>query len=705
MLPSELLFQTKLRGWFYGPVAVDTETSGLHIDSGARISTVSVGWQEDREANRRTREQVITGGTIDTWGMEVIGDGMNWVGVRSMAWAFDQGVAGTGKAEDNGQTTLWPDAENLDETEYAALLSWLEIVGQHEGERENEALAQVTPPSTGLVMHHAKFDVHMFSAGVRVWDLKRDLLPLVVWDTQNICDQLWGTKFGTTSLKPTSTRLWGEAEGDEQKTIKAYLAKKKLPAGRWDLMPWDVIAKYADQDARLTIRLMLRQVIELKSASAKGWLDGQDGRMTVRAAVDRRLETSKMLTRVERRGLPFAVDAAMQAGGELRRRVAVLERELPFAPATLPMAKHYWFGAGTLKGVKSLELAPYSRTEQGEPQMDARVVAQMVENGVPDAEAWRDIQKLNTADAKWYTGWATRAGVDNRLRTSVRQNGTVSGRFSVEGLQLHAIPHDYKLAGFEALKGIPTPRDLIAQGVPAGWRLWELDLKQAELRVAASMAGCTRMLELIEQGADLHADAAHELFNLNPEDPDWAEYRQVSKRFNFSAIFGVGAVTLQADVYEQTGIRMSGNEAVTTLRKWNALYPQFGNAIRTHAYRVQNRQRSNRGYGWLTTYNGERRWFRPGEELHKAFNQRVQPSLAQFGVDWWLLADQMLMQRLGPDSVGGLVLMVHDSIVALVPDDLFGQELVAGVADIGRRHWGEVFPDVPGDVDVKPWTE
>lgn len=702
MLPSELLARTAKNGWGFGPVAVDTETSGLHIDSGARISTVSVAWIENRES--KLEAQTITGGTIDTWRMEHVSSNPAdlMVGVRSMAWAFDQGVSGTGKPEDSGQSTLWPDAENLDEFEYEALLEWLGIVGVCES--AEKALAHEALHDGGLIFHHAKFDIHMFSAGVRLWEhLHRDYSHITVWDTQNICDLLWGTKFGTTSLKPTAARLWGESEADEQAITKKYLAKKKLPAGRWDLMPWDIIAKYADQDARLTIRLYLRQIQELRSSSGPtihGWLDGQDGRMAVGQAIERRLQTSKMLIRIERRGLPFAVDAAMEAGAELRRRAAALEQRLPFEPATLPMAKHYWFGKGTKNGVEGLDLAPYSRTDGGDPQMDVRVVTQMLIDEVPDIGIWRDIQKLQTADSKWYTGWAQRAGADNRLRTSVRQNGTVSMRFSVEGLQLQAIPHDYKLSGFEILNGVPTPRALIAAGIPDGWALWELDLKQAELRVGASMAGCVRMLELINLGVDLHADAAKEVFSKVKGDPDFDEYRQVSKRFNFSAIFGVGEETLQADVYEQTGILLSAAEAHTTLRKWNMLYPEFKRAIQTHSDRVQRRQRQNKGYGWLTTFNGERRWFRPGEDLHKAFNQRVQPSLAQFGISWWLEAERMLASQTGG---GGMVLAVHDSIVALVPDDGFGQELVQRAADIGERLWGEIFPEVPGGVDIKPW--
>src|SRR5690625_7075201 len=100
-------------------------------------------------------------------------------------------------------------------------------------------------------------------------------------------------------------------------------------------------------------------------------------------------------------------------------------------------------------------------------------------------------------------------GDDGRLRGNVRQNGTVSGRFSISRVQLQSIPHDFRLDGFEVLEGIPTPRGMIGAGVQPGYKLWELDLANAELRVAAMMAKCTRMLDLIHQGKDLHRSEEH----------------------------------------------------------------------------------------------------------------------------------------------------------------------------------------------------
>jgi DNA polymerase I-like protein with 3'-5' exonuclease and polymerase domains len=670
-----------------GPVAVDTETSGLHVDSGARISTISISWVDHDSEWRDIIQQNQTWDTgIQTWNIEQI-DRDETLPIVSLAWPFDQGL--TGKPEDQGDMfDIWTD-QNLDQTEWDNLLQWLDNVGR----------------KTGLVMHNSKFDLHMLREGTRHWKGK-DLHQWVTWDTQNVTDLLWG-KTGTTSLKPTAKRLWGENEGDEQDKVKNYLAAMKLPKGRWDLMPWDIVAAYADQDARLTIRLYERQLNEINKGT---WLDGKNGTLNTMNAIGRRLATTKMLYRVEQRGLPFDRTAAAKAAKVIDQRAESLQHKLPFRPINIPAAKHYWFGKGHKYGVEGLNLDPIDRTDLGQPQLNRQVLSKMVEQNYPHAIEWRDIDKLQQANIRWYRAWSERAGTDNRLRTSIRQNGTVSGRFSVENIQLQAIPHDYRLSGYEILNGISTPRQLIGKGTPPGWELWELDLAQAELRVAALYAKCQRMLQLINEGADLHGDAATQLFGVNPGDETWGQMRNVAKRANFSLIFGVGWRKLQNDIDEQTGVRLTDKDAQNLVRDWNNLYPEYKQAINLTMDTVQKRMQKGNGYGWVTLKNGERRWFKPGEDAHKAFNQRVQPNLAQFGIDWWLNVERQLMYHLGDQPIPGvgrvgMVLMVHDSMVLLLPQGQPGRDLVDMAIQTGIDLWDDYFPGVPGGVDAKPWSK
>src|SRR5688572_8915573 len=116
------------------PVAVDTETSGLHPDDGARVSVVSIGWidPETDEANCR-------------------------------AFPFDQGRR---DKQAQGVLDLWGDP-NLGRTEWVALLAWL--------------------AQRPLIFHNAPFDLRMLEAGTRHFT-GRDLRSQLMWGT-SICQK------------------------------------------------------------------------------------------------------------------------------------------------------------------------------------------------------------------------------------------------------------------------------------------------------------------------------------------------------------------------------------------------------------------------------------------------------------------------------------------------------------------------------------
>lgn len=689
--PTQLLAWTRKHGWPFGPVAVDTETSGLHPDDGARVSTVSIAWE-----GKRASEHPPAPAHTSAW--EGISPQRRAL-IASCAWPFDQGLDGKALGvaavqpslfDEQGEQGEQDEQANLDSKQWRALQQWLALVGEN----------------SGLVFHNAPFDVRVIRAGTR-HDTGIDLTDWVHWDTQLINALIWPTatdeKGGpTTSLKPTAARLWGAAETDEQAIVKAYLKANKLPAGRWDLMPWSVVGKYAEQDARLTIRLYLRQYEGLATGREGQWLDKGDGMGTGwRLAVDRRMAVCRTICRMERRGLPYDRQLSLQIADEITDRIAKATSALPFKPATLPAAKRWFFGPVEEGG---LGLTPYSLTGQGEPSLTEQDVARLVKDGAAGAEVWRDVQKMSRAKSMWYEGYAQAVGQDGRLRTSFRQTGTVSGRFSVERVNLQAIPQDYRLSDHACLDGLATPRGVVSAGARKieGWQQWELDLAQAELRVAALYAGCDPMLEMITTGADLHSVTSQEIFKAGPEHEMWELYRQVGKRANFSLIFGAGGSTFQAMIAKQVGLYLSDAESDSIVRSWNALYPQYGRAIDLHMRRVERRQLVGRG--WIGTHGGERRWFRRYEDVHKAFNQRVQGALALLGQRWMVAVDQMLMDEGVGLEGDGLLLTIHDSLVLLLPQQ-DAQRLADQASQIGIDIWNQMFPGIAGGIDAKRWDK
>lgn len=671
-------------GWF----TLDTETSGLYEDGDdesppARVATASIAWllTED-EGDRYDEFPNVTVHRERLFADVAVKGPETSALIASVAWPFDQGAVD--KPEYNGQMMLF-DEPNLPKAEWSFLLDLC--------------------LDTEQVYHNAKFDIHKMRVGTRKWE-GVDLLYGMNWDTQS-GNHFMYPMIGTTSLKPSVKILCGKDAADEQAAVKAYLKKAKLPAGRYDLVPWDIIGPYADLDARLTMMLYLRQLIDLDQAVALGVIDGSN-QFSARDLVHRRFDTTKVLYRMEKRGVPYDEVRSRETALEGDKRADEYAKVLPFSPPTSHKAKHFFFEEGkTNKGVRCLNHPPYSVTETGQPQLTEEIVSRMVDDGVPHAFTWRQYNKIKTSVNMWYRGYADKMGADGRLRTCFRQNGTRSSRFSVERVNLQAIPQDYRLEGYEALAGLPTPRELIASGVPEGWGIWELDLAQAELRVAALYAKCQTMLNMIMEGVDLHSFTTKALFpKVDEKSSEWGMWRQVGKRGNFSLLFGAGWETFGKMLAKETGMILAEKELRRIVREWNQLYPEFGSEIDRTSRKVRSRAHRY-GVGWVQFQNGERRYFAKNEDFHKAFNQRVQGNLAQFGIDWMLMSDQYLMaQGLEDTPIGGagLVLTIHDSQVLLLPDDGRGNVMAERCAGFANTIWQRMFKGVPGGSEPKRWA-
>lgn len=547
-----------------------------------------------------------------------------------------------------------------------------------------------------------------------------DRLDQLLWDTQVASSVIWPEYY--TSLKPTARRLWSHDEGAEADALQPHLGPKSNP--RFDLVPWEVIEPYAAKDADLTIRLFYHQLDQL------GMLEDGPDDPTLAALVDRETRFAKALYRMERAGVPFDPIGSLQAAEQLRTSAKLALSRLPFNGG-INQAKKFFFGSGAT----SLGLPVSTITKTGQASLTDQVLDQLIDqypDGTPAGQAARDYKQANQyngAASRWYEPYALGTGKDMRLRCCFRQvssgrgadGGTVSGRLSVERVNLQAIPHDYRLKAWP----VATPRQLIgraAEKLP-GWELWEFDLQQAELRAAAAYAQCTPMLQMLANGSDLHGATTTSIFNVSPESPEWGRWRQVGKRANFSCLFGVGAATFAQMVAKETGLYLSNDEAYLTVNAWNGLYPEFKRANAKWSQIATDKRELRLGSreGFWT---GKRRVFTDsevaragGKGLSKAFNQLVQGTLAEFLRDW-LLEVELLMTSHGLgqhpiEGVGwaGLVMTIHDSLVCLLPADRAA--LIADeITGLAERLWGEYFrvdplgrvAAVAGGADAARWT-
>jgi DNA polymerase I-like protein with 3'-5' exonuclease and polymerase domains len=665
-----------------GRISLDTETGtiddpegALFPDDGARVADVSIAWHEGDEP-------------------------------KSVAWRFwDEG--GHGGA--------------LDRAEWDYLCEWLQ-------------------DRPGIAMMNAPMDVASMYAGTGNGMPGVDLLDLVGWDIGLVANFLdpgtlvsldaqakrwFGVSDKATALEPLKKWL-AQARRDASKARNAEnrrLRKEGKPTLeptrdelRWAswayyLAPWELVRPYAAMDAELTIRLARLQWLRLKECEG-----GPDRWKFV--ANDR--EVMKTLIRMERRGIPYDWARSMQVAQQLATRREELYRELPFGDPS-PTNLHDWFFVK--HQVKPTKLSKITK----KPSLDAEVVEGLTQLDTPGAAELGRYKKVDLAEARWYTPFARMTNkTDGRLRPRFKQTAVKTGRLSIQRAQLQAVPHNHVLKNTPVLAEYPTPRDLIPASAD-GWERWEMDLAQAELRVAALLANARNMLQIIRDGRDPHGELASQTFGVQKGEGDWFKYRQVGKRGNFSLIFGIGKDSLKKDIKTQTRIDLPMPQVVKMIETFRDMHPEFGRRISIESKRVlldrdapHVRLINGRKNG-IFTYELDRRFdedgkpYGPPTGMHKAFNRIVQGSIGEFAKAWMVAADEYLMQELAeldPKGEHGLLLQIHDALMISVPEGELGEVLAKNVRQIGIDLWDKWFKIevngeeryVPGDIDLGRWN-
>lgn len=663
------------------PVTVDTETSGLYVDAGARIAAVSFAFRPPGEGGVPDQSQPMV-----------------W-----KALAFDQGISGLplGDKDIDAKTikrlSRWPDWALDEEAGNLGPDKFVELTNEFKRLR--------------IIWHNAKFDQHMFAKGLRGAEAATgvDLEDQFLWDTQ-LAQSVIDPRFGT-GLKPTSVRLHlgaelGVKEGmedDEQQALSPWLGPKtgKNADPRYDLVPWSVMGPYARMDAALTLLLFEHQ-----------WELCAEEYRFVMHHIDREFDLMKVLYRMETRGVGFDLDTAFKMETLINGVKEEVANTLPFR-VTPVEARKYFFGLRELGGLEHPVFSDKVTEKRGDPQVDDEVIERLVKEdweGQEVAKRYQLHESLKSANSKWYGAWPYMAGMDGRLRTNHRQASVVSGRLAVERIQLQAIPHIYQMPKVE---GLVSVRDLFIEDTMCGCGCgvlepWEFDVSQAEIRIATARAQCRSMLMGFGRGDDSHSIATRLMFGdvfeadgykgKEEEHPRWDEFRQIAKRCNLGILYGAGVNTIQEQIKKFVGIVYPKNQVSGWIRDWNNAFPEMGQRL----YQLERRAVD---LGYVKLVNGRQRWFSAYEPAHKAFNQEIQGSLAETMKD--------IMVETENQYPGALLLQIHDSLVTRLSrcqieagaKEKISDIMVKGFEDAFEARWkdsGKVVR-VPFKSDAKPF--
>lgn len=263
----------------------------------------------------------------------------------------------------------------------------------------------------------------------------------------------------------------------------------------------------------------------------------------------------------------------------------------------------------------------------------------------------------------------------DRVHTSFLLHGTKSGRLSSQNPNLQNLTNVAKLTDRIAIEVVTMVKKPFI--MPKGYTLAQIDFSQAELRIIASFAGETAMLEAYDAGIDLHALYASKMLNttldefyLLPKDQQ-KNWRTRAKAGNFGLIYGMSAEGLVDYAKNNYGVVLTLKEATTMRNAFFSMYPRL---LEYHDTYVAK----GRKFGYVRTLYGRKRHLPDidnSQEFVRAMDERVAINSPIQGTsgEFTVFAVSLLRNRLDPRVK--FVNTVHDSIIYYIPDDILDSQL------------------------------
>ncbi|MBE6458078.1 MAG: DNA polymerase I [Alphaproteobacteria bacterium] len=145
--------------------------------------------------------------------------------------------------------------------------------------------------------------------------------------------------------------------------------------------------------------------------------------------------------------------------------------------------------------------------------------------------SWRSIAKLAGTYADTLPH---QIASDGRIHTTYLQTSTNTGRLSSRDPNLQNIPIKTELGEQIRQCFIAAP----------GHMLISVDYSQIQLRLLADIANVQTFRDTFNAGTDIHAQTAHQIFNIPTDQPVPRDLRRAAKTVNFSIIYGISSFGL-----------------------------------------------------------------------------------------------------------------------------------------------------------------
>jgi DNA polymerase-1 len=405
----------------------------------------------------------------------------------------------------------------------------------------------------------------------------------------------------------------------------------------FDCVAIDKATEYAAEDADVTLRLW--NVLKPRLAA--------EHVTTVYETLERAMPD--VLARMERRGISIDRQVLSRLSGEFAQKQGALEEEIkvlagePLNPGSPKQLGDILFGKMKLPGG--------SKTKTGQWSTGARELEELAEQGhqLPRKILdWRQVSKLRSTYTEALPNYVN--PTTHRVHTSYSLAATSTGRLSSSDPNLQNIP-------IRTEEGRKIRRAFVAA---PGMKLVSADYSQIELRLLSEVAEVPALRKAFQDGVDIHAMTASEMFGVPVKDMP-SEIRRRAKAINFGIIYGISAFGLAA----QLGIERE--EAGAYIKKYFERFP----GIRDYMDETREFCRAN---GYVLTLFGRKCHYpdiKASNASIRAFNERaaINARLQGSAADIIRRAMMRMEGELAKARLKAqMLLQVHDELIFEVPE-------------------------------------
>ncbi|ABE38194.1 DNA polymerase I [Rhodopseudomonas palustris BisB5] len=445
----------------------------------------------------------------------------------------------------------------------------------------------------------------------------------------------------------------------------------------FDQVPIERATEYAGERADVALRLW--RVLKPRLVAER--------MMAVYETLERPLVG--VLARMERRGISIDRSVLSRLSADFAQTAARIEaeiRELAGEDINIGSPKQLGdilFGKMGLPGG--------SKTKTGAWSTSAQVLDELAEQGHEFPRKildWRQVSKLRSTYTDALPNYVHPQ--TQRVHTTYALAATTTGRLSSNEPNLQNIP-------VRTEDGRKIRRAFIAS---PGYKLVSADYSQIELRLLSEVAEVPALRKAFQDGIDIHAMTASEMFGV-PVEGMPSEIRRRAKAINFGIIYGISAFGLA----NQLGIPRE--EAGAYIKRYFERFPGI------RAYMDETRDFC-RAHGYVETLFGRKCHYpdiKASNPSIRAFNERaaINARLQGSAADIIRRAMGRMEDALAEKKLSAqMLLQVHDELIFEVPDD----EVAATLPVVRHVMQDAPFPavllNVPLQVDARAadnWDE